>query len=56
MTKLSKEELQKVNGGIDLTGTLLNSFTSLIKILLETGRAVGSSLRRIEENQICPLK
>ena len=56
MTVLSKEELKKVSGGLDLTGTLLNSFTSLIKVLLDAGRAVGSSLRRIEADAMCPLK
>ncbi len=56
MKLLNKEELETLQGGITLSGTLLNSFTSLIKVLLDAGRAVGSSLRRIEEGQICPLK
>ncbi len=56
MKKLQEQELRKIKGGITLSGTLLNSFTSLLKVLLDAGRALGSSIRRLDENAICPLK
>ncbi len=56
MQKIEKNELKKIEGGVTLSGTLINSFTSLLKVLLEAGQALGSSLRRAKENQICPLR
>ncbi len=56
MIRLNQEELKKVQGGITLSGTLINSLTSLLKVLLDAGRALGSSIRRLDENQICALK
>ena len=58
MQLLNKNELEHLTGGVTttLSGTLVNSITSLFKILLEAGQALGSSFRRIKENDFCPLK
>lgn len=56
MRKLTEEELGMLVGGVALSGTLLNAVTSLLKVLFDAGKALGSSLRRLEENEICPLK
>ena len=47
MQVIDKKELQMIEGGVTttLSGTLVNSFTSLLKVLLEAGQALGSSLR-----------
>lgn len=50
------EDLDQVVGGTTLSGALINSFTSFIKILLDVGRGLGSSIRRISENNVCPLE
>jgi len=52
-------ELDYVIGGTtisSLSGTLVNSFANLIKVLMDTGSKVGSSIRRIREDSICPLE
>ena len=38
------------------SGTLLNAFTTIIKFIYEVGEGIGSSLRRIGEGDLCPLK
>lgn len=50
--KVSIEELKVVNGG-GLTSTMLNSVARLITTVLELGRTVGSSIRRIKTKSYC---
>ncbi len=50
------ENLDEVIGGTTLSGTLINSFTSIIRVLMDAGRSVGSAIRRISENKVCPLE
>ncbi len=56
MQELTQEELELTEGGVTISSALLNSFSSIIKILLEVGRSLGSSIRRIESDQVCPIK
>ena len=58
MKKLKKQELVLVAGGINLrtlTGTLINAFVKAGKYIYELGRSFGSSVRRINEKNLCPL-
>lgn len=55
MIELKNDELMTIKGGFSISGSLLNSFSSLIKSILEVGRGIGSSIRRVEENKVCPL-
>ena len=48
--KLKENELILIMGGA-LNGTLINSIVRLINSLIETGRMVGSSIRRIVSNK-----
>ena len=57
MSKIEDYELDNIIGGGDtITGTILNAFTNIIKILYEAGEGLGSSLRRISEGNLCPLE
>ena len=57
MNRLEEEKLDKIIGGTsEITGTLINSLVSLIKMIEEAGYKIGSGVRRISENNICPLK
>ena len=56
MDKVLDKELDKIIGGSSVSGTLLNAFTTIIKFIYEVGEGVGSSLRRIGEGDLCPLK
>mgnify|MGYP003367472209 FL=1 len=54
--ELTSNELCLVIGGLDLTGTLINAFTSGIKVILDVGRSLGTSFRRLSGNNLCPVK
>lgn len=54
--KLSAEKLNNITGGTTISGTIINAFTNIIKTLKEAGMGLGSSIRRITDNAICPLK
>lgn len=49
-------DLDQIMGGTTLSASLLNSFTNIIKVLIDAGRSIGSSIRRIGEGEVCPLK
>ena len=56
MDKVLDDKLDKIIGGSSVSGTLLNAFTTIIKFIYEVGEGIGSSLRRIGEGDLCPLK
>jgi len=56
MKEIEKEQLKQIKGGITLSSAIVNRINNLIKILMDAGNKVGSALRRIGSNQICPLE
>lgn len=50
--KLEEVELQSIRGGA-ITATLFNSIARLINTVLDLGRTVGSSIRRIYSKNYC---
>ena len=56
MKKLSNRELKQIVGGIDLTAGILNSFVRAFEIVLEIGRSLGTSIRRLGGSNICELE
>ena len=56
MNKIDNEELKNIDGGLSITSTILNSITSIFKVLMDAGREIGSSIRRIHEDKMCPLE
>jgi len=52
---LNKEELFCVEGGLRISGTLVNSFSRLVNTIMDVGRSLGSGLRRIVYRSYCPL-
>lgn len=57
MSKLDNYELENVVGGsTTISGTVLNAFVNIIKFLYEAGEGVGSAIRRVSENNLCPLE
>ncbi len=55
MNKLEKQQLLEIRGGISLSGSLLNYIIKGFNTILELGRNLGSSIRRIQNGSICPL-
>lgn len=56
MEKINDKDLLLIVGGATtLSGTILNQLNKLISILVDSGKSLGSSIRRISEDKICPL-
>lgn len=56
MSEITDEKkLYDIEGGLSVSGTLINAFTSGIKIVLEVGRSLGTSLRRIISGSLCSI-
>lgn len=47
---------QVIGGGTSISGTVINAFTNVIRLLIESGKGVGSSIRRVAEGELCPLQ
>lgn len=56
MKRLSNDELKQVVGGINLNNSLINAFSRIISVILDVGRSLGTSIRRIGEDNICELE
>ena len=56
MKKVDNCELDFVVGVDSISGTVINAFTNIIKLLMDAGRSLGSSIRRVSEDNLCPLK
>ena len=54
MRDLNNNELMNIEGGA-ISGTLINSITRGIDTILNVGRSLGSAIRRIGSNNVCPL-
>lgn len=52
---LNKEDLLKIEGGLNISGTLINSLVRGINALLDVGRSLGTAIRRVTSNNICKL-
>lgn len=56
MKKLSNDQLNSIYGGNTISGTVINAFTNVIKLLYDAGHSFGSAIRRISEDNLCPLE
>ena len=56
MEKADDISLDNIVGGSNVSGTLMNAFTSIVKFIYEVGEGIGSSIRRMSEGNLCPLK
>lgn len=49
------EELMQIVGGFNITGTIINAFTSAGKFIYSLGQSLGSAIRRIGNNNVCQI-
>lgn len=58
MKKIEEKRLDEITGGQieNVTGPIVNAITSIINLLKEAGYSIGSGIRRITENSLCPLE
>ena len=54
--RISDEKLEEVIGGASVSGTIINAFTNVIKVLIDAGIGVGSAIRRVHDDKLCPLE
>lgn len=58
MDTIKEQELDLIKGGTvgSLSGTIINAISGIIKMVREAGYDIGSGIRRIIQNDYCPLK
>lgn len=57
MNNLDKNKLNNIVGGSsDISAPIINAVVSIVKLLIDAGKDLGSSFRRIGEHNLCPLK
>lgn len=56
MNKMSDDKLDNITGGnTTVNGPIINAIVNVINLLRDAGYSVGSGIRRISENKMCPL-
>ena len=56
MIKKEKEELEKISGGdASITGPVINALVNIITLIHDAGYDLGSGIRRMAEDELCPL-
>ena len=48
-------QLIQILGGLNISGTILNSFSKGIKTIYEIGQKVGTAIRRIKAKSLCKI-
>ena len=57
MKVINSNELDTIKGGnTSITGPIINAIVNVIKVLQDAGFELGSGIRRISENNLCPLE
>ncbi len=57
MKELQEEQLTEITGGdITVSGPILNAVVNVINVIKEAGYSLGSGIRRISEDKLCPLE
>lgn len=57
MKEIKEEKMEKIKGGdATITGTIINALVSVIEVLKNAGYSLGSGIRRISEDELCPIK
>ena len=57
MKKIKEERLDTICGGTtSVSGPIINAVVNVIRVLKEAGYSLGSGIRRISENNLCPLE
>ena len=57
MKQIELNKLDRINGGnTSVSGPIINAIVGVINVLKEAGYALGSGIRRLLENNMCPLE
>lgn len=55
MIELKKEDLVCIDGGVNISGTLISALSKGVSTLLDMGRSLGTAIRRIGSNNLCSM-
>lgn len=55
MKLLTNNELKEINGGLNLTASLISSAIRGLNSLLDLGRSLGTAILRIRYGRMCSL-
>ena len=55
MKSIKENQLDKIKGG-NISGPIINAVVSVIEVIKNAGYSLGSGIRRIAEDNLCPLK
>jgi bacteriocin-like protein len=53
MKKLSTLEMKNISGGGTISGSLFSALAKGFNVFVDMGRALGSSIRRLVNNNMC---
>lgn len=53
MKKLTRQQLANINGGVNISGTLINAIIKGINSFLDLGRSIGTAIRRVRTGNLC---
>ena len=56
MIVIDKKELLNIIGGVNVSGSLIGTFTSAINTVLDVWRIFGTAIRRVFVKKVCPIK
>ena len=56
MFDLTNKELKSIIGGINITAAFINGVKGIFSIFYDFGNSLGSSIRRIKEKKLCPIR
>lgn len=57
MKELKEDKLDSIKGGnTTVTGPIINALVNVIEALKNAGFSLGSGIRRISEDNLCPLE
>lgn len=49
----NKEELLIIEGGVNVSGAILNAFKGCANTIMDIGRSLGSAIRRLAFGSLC---
>lgn len=52
---LEKKELLQIVGGININASFISAISRGINSILDLGRSIGTAIRRISSNSVCPI-
>lgn len=55
MVRMNNRELVQIVGGFNFTGAVMASVVKGLNTLLDLGRSLGTSFRRVSHNKLCPI-